>query len=82
MTRDEAPNASHDCLDARSLVRHTLNFTGNRWDCKSRDRILDGGLAIPGALDLIKLDLEQPTFDSLPPSARRNADGFHQLVAE
>jgi hypothetical protein len=79
LIHDEVPNASHDGLDARSLVLHIFHFTENRWDCKFRDRVLDGCLAIPGALDPIKLGLEQPTFDSLPPSARRNADELYTI---
>ena len=82
LARYEALNAFHDCLDAHYLVLHTLNFTEDRWDYEFRHRIFDEFLIIPGALDLIKLGLEQLMSDSFTPSDRRDADGFYQLVAE
>ena len=82
LARYEALNAFHDCLDAHSLVLHALNFTKDRWDYEFRYRIFDEFLTIPGALDLLKLGLEQLMSDSFTPSDRRDADGFYQLVAE
>lgn len=81
LARYEALNAFHDCLDAHYLVLHTLNFTKDRWDYEFRYRIFDEFLIIPGALDLLKLGLEQLMSDSFTPSDRRDADGFYQLVA-
>lgn len=82
LARYEALNAFHDCLDAHYLVLHTLNFTEGRWDYGLRHRIFDEFLMIPGALDLIKLGLEQLMSDSFTSSDREDADGFYQLVAE
>ena len=82
LARYEALNAFHDCLDAHALIRHTLNFTQDRWDYEFRHRIFDEFLRIPRALDLLKLGLEQLMSDSFTPSDRREADGFYQLVAE
>lgn len=82
LARYEALNAFHDCLDAHSLVLHTLNFTEERWDYEFRHRIFDEFLIIPNALDLLRLGLEQLMSDSFSSSDRRGADGFYQLVAE
>jgi hypothetical protein len=81
LARYEALNAFHDCLDAHYLVLHTLNFTEDRWDYEFRYHIFDEFLMIPGALDLLKLGLEQLMSESFTPSDRRDADGFYQLVA-
>ena len=82
LARYEALNAFHDCLDAHYLIRYTFNFTEDRWDYEFRYRIFDEFLMIPGALDLLKLGLEQLMSDSFTPNDRREADGFYQLVAE
>ena len=81
LARYEALNAFHDCLDAHSLILHTLNFTEDRWDYEFRHRIFDEFLMIPGALELLKLGLEQ-LMSGVTSSDRGDADGFYQLVAE
>ncbi len=80
--RHEVLNACHDCLDAHSLVLHTLNFTEDRWDYEFRHRIFDEFLIIPDALDLLKLGLEQLMSESFSSSDRRGVNGCYQLVAE
>lgn len=39
LARYEALNAFHNCLDAHSLILHTLNFTEDRWDYEFRHQI-------------------------------------------
>lgn len=82
LARYEALNAFHDCLDAQTLIQQTFNFTEDRWDYEFRSQIFDEFLIIPGALDLIKLGLEQLLADPFTPHDRTNAHGFYQLVAE
>ena len=81
LARYEALNAFHDCLDAHTLILHTLNFTEDRWDYEFRHRIFDEFLLIPGALELLKLGLEQ-LMSGVTSIDRGDADGFYKLVAE
>jgi hypothetical protein len=76
-----ALNAFHDCLDAHTLVLETLNFTPLRWDYEFRDLIFDEFIMIPGAIDLIKLGLNQVFSASFTDAERDEAHGFFELVS-
>ncbi len=83
LARYEALNASHDCLDAHHLILETFNFTKERWDYEYRHLIVDEFLAIPGAVDLIKVGLEALfSEESFTHEERSSAYGFLELVAE
>lgn len=82
LARFEALNAFHDCLDAYHLVLHTFNFTPDRLDYEYRHAIFDEFLTIPGALDLLKLGLEQLWSNSFTNDDREETHGFFTLVAE
>lgn len=82
LARFEALNAAHDCLDAYNLILISFNFTPDRWDYEYRHRILDEFLMVPGAIDLLKLGLEQLFTSPFTDQDRSEAHGFFELVAE
>ena len=81
LARFEALNAAHDCLDAYTLILNSFNFTPDRWDYEYRLLIFDEFLMIPGAIDLLKLGLEQLFSASFTDTERNEAHGFFELVS-
>lgn len=82
LARLRALNSWKGCLDAYSLILYDFNFTPDQWDYEFRHQILEEFLYIPGALDLIKLGLEQLYSADFTPKEREEAHGFFELVAE
>lgn len=82
LARFEALNASHDCLDACSLIMLTLNFTPDRWDYEYRHLIFEEFLSIPGAIELIRLGMEQLFSNNFSQQEREQSCGFFELVEE
>lgn len=82
LARFHATLAYNSCLDAWSLITHTLNFTPDDWDYEYRHLIFEEFLLYPDALDLLKLGLEQLYSADFTPREREEAHGFFELVAE
>jgi hypothetical protein len=80
VARFTARNCYDACLDAYSLILYDFNFTPERWDYEYRHLIIEEFLAIPGALELIKLGLEQLFSSTFTSQEREQAHGFFELV--
>lgn len=82
LARFSALNSYEACLDASNLILYDFNFTPDRWDYEFRHQVIEEFLMLPGALDLIRLGLEQLFSDTFTQQERSQANGFFELVQE
>jgi len=82
LARFAALNSQEGCMDACNLILYDFNFTPDRWDYEFRYQVIEEFLMLPGALDLIRLGLEQLFSDTFTQEERRQAHGFFELVQE
>ena len=82
LCRLEALNIYDSCLDAHKLIAIQFNLSPGSRMYPYRHQLFDEFLAIPEALALLKMGLEQLFSSDFTTEERREARGFFAMVAE
>lgn len=82
LCRLEALNILESCLDAYELITIQFNISPDDREYPYRHQIFEEFLALPGALDALKLGFEQLFSSDFTTTEREEAREFFAMVAE